>query len=302
MADLTNSEPKQVVMNLFGAFGKGDMQTIRSLLADDVDWVVTGDPAKMPWAGTFSGPDAVLKLMAGNTGATEDLEIATRWTVSGDDKVISLINERATVGETGRFYDVDSVHVYTVKDGKIVRFENHFNPVPILEATYGDLTYGNGLKKKEYRASEEEWYFFEGDKYHHSEKFLYEYDKDGNRIRGELRNLGRNISYIMSYEYDENGKGIGEEWVNSDDDKDLYVIAYRYDGNSPLVAGGKGVGLSSWDFTYEYDANGRKTRMVNEYSNGNSWVFNFNYNEDGKCILGEGTATSGLRCVMTYVY
>ena len=300
MADLIDSEPKQVVTKLYDAFGKGDMQTIRSVLADDIEWIVTGDPAKMPWAGTLHGADAVLKATSRLTGSTEELEIITKWTVSADDKVISLISERATVTETGRFYEVDSVHIYTVKDGKIIRFENHFNPVPVLEATYGDLIYVN--RSKIYKAIEEKWYFFEGDKYHHSEIFSYEYDENDRRIRGELNNQARGVLYIMSYKYDENGKDVGEEWVNSADDKDIYTITYEYDEDGSRVMGGKGVGQNIWESTYEYDENGRKIKMINEYSNGNSWVFTYNYDENGKCILGEGSAASGLRCVITYVY
>ncbi len=301
MTDLTNLEPKQVVVKLFDAFGKGDMQTIRNLLADDIEWIVTGDPAKMPWAGTFHGPDAVLKAMSGNTGSTEDLEITTKWTVSGDDKVISLINERATVAETGRFYDVDSVHVYTVKDGKIIRFENHFNPVPLMEATFGDITYIKPSEERTYRPIKEEWAFYLGDEYHHYETFTYEYDGNGRRVRGELNNPTRGIVYVMSYKYDEQGKGTGEEWVNSADDKDVYTITYRYDDDQ-LRTGGKGVGENSWDFTYEYDEKGRKVRMTNEYSNDNSWVFIYIHDENGKCVLGQGTATTGLRCTITYEY
>ena len=302
MADLIDSEPKQVVTKLYDAFGKGDMETIRNVLADDIEWIVAGDPDKLPWAGTLHGADAVIKATSRLTGSTEDLEIITKWTVSAEDKVISLITETATVVETGRFYKVVSVHIYTVKDGKIVRFENHFDPLPVLEATYGDLIYDSSPKEKTYKAIEEKWYFFEGEEYHHSEIFSYEYDEGGRRITGELNNPARGVSYIMSYKYDENGKGVGEEWVNPADDRDIYTVTYKYDEDGSRVIGGKGVGQNAWEFSYEYDEKGRKVRMTNEYSNGNSWVFTYIYDEDGKCVLGQGTATTGLRCTITYEY
>ena len=302
MANTPSLEPKQVVMSLFDAFGKGDMQTIRNLLSDDVDWLVPGDPEKMPWAGRLHGPDAVLKGMSGNVGATENLQITTKWMLSDGDKVVMLINEKAKVPKTGRSYDVDSVHIYTVKDGKIVRFENHFNPLPLLEATFGDITFADGLEEKTHRIVEEEWVFLMGNECHHYETFTYEYDENGLRYRGKLDNPARGVSYIMSYKYDENGKGTGEEWVNSADEKDIYTIIYEYDEDGSRVIGGEAVGGNSWKFIYEYDEKGRKTRMTNEYSNGNSWVFTYSHDENGKCILGRGNATSGLRCTITYAY
>ncbi len=302
MANMTILEPKQVVMSLFDAFGKGDMQAIRNLLSDDIDWLVPGDPEKMPWAGRLHGPDAVLKGMSGNVGATENLQITTKWMLSDGDKVVMLINEKAKVPKTGRSYDVDSVHIYTVKDGQIVRFENHFNPLPLVEATFGDVTFGDGSEERTHRIVEEEWVFLMGNECHHYETFTYEYDENGLRVRGKLDNPARGVSYIMSYKYDENGKGTGEEWVNSADEKDIYTITYEYDEDGSRVIGGEAVGGNSWNFAYEYDEKGRKTKMTNKYSNGNSWVFTYRYGENGKCILGQGNATSGLRCTITYAY
>jgi uncharacterized protein len=302
MADVKDLEPKQVVMRFFEAFGRQDAKVMAELLADDVDWVVLGGAKNIPFAGKFHGADTVIGATTANIGSTENVAVAPTWFVAEGDKVVVLMHEEAKVTQTGRSYEVDSIHVYTVKGGKIVRFDNYFNPLPILEATFGDVIYippAQTLPK----LTKEEWVFFEGDNYHHYETVTYEYDEQGRRKKGELDNLGRGVKYNITYKYDENGKGTGEEWVNAHDPKDKYVLTYRYDPTNKQILGGKGAGQNSWAFNYEYDEKGRKIKMTNTYSNGNSWAFTYDYDmKTGKCVRGQGNAASGLRCIISYKY
>lgn len=297
-------KPNEVVGKLFEAFGKRDFAGVRLLLDPEVEWIVTGDPEIIPWAGTFKGPDAVLKLMSNNSGSTENLKITTKWSVSDDQRAIMLINEQATVGETGEFYEVDSVHIYTVKDGKVIKFENHFNPLPVLQATFGKISFAGIKKESNLNLKSEEWIFFDADnKYHHREEFLYEYDNKGLRTKGQLINHGRDIRYNMYYQYDNTGKEIIQKWENTSDPNDVFIITNHFNENGNLIIGGKGVGNNvNWEYQYDYDKNGRKIRMTNTYSNGNSWIFNYYYDLEGKLLLGEGKASSGLRCTITYNY
>lgn len=297
-------KPTEVVSKLFEAFGKKDFEGVRVLLDPLVEWVVTGDPEIIPWAGTFVGPDAVLKLMSNNSSSTENLKITTKWTVGDDHHVIMLINEQATVGGTGEFYEVDSVHIYTVKDDKIIKFENHFNPLPVLQATFGKISFVGLKKKTNLNVKSEEWTFFDAsNKYHHQEQFLHEYDQEGRRIKGQLINPGRDIRYDMYYQYDENGKEIMQLWQNTMNPEDVYHITNNFNEYGNLIIGGKGIGNEvNWEYQYDYDQNGRKIRMINTYSNGNSWVFDYHYDDEGKLILGEGKAANGLVCTIVYRY
>ena len=58
--------------------------------------------------------------------------------VSDGDKVIVLINEHGTNSDTDRYryYEVNSIPVYTVKNDRIVHFINYFDSMPILRAQY----------------------------------------------------------------------------------------------------------------------------------------------------------------------
>ena len=50
------------VMAFMGAMGKGDMDTMSSLMADDMVWQNEGDAA-MPWIGPWEGKDAIFKFL-----------------------------------------------------------------------------------------------------------------------------------------------------------------------------------------------------------------------------------------------
>ena len=303
MANLENLEPKQVIQDMFAAFERGDMQTIVNTLAEDVDWVVVGDPEIMPWSGRYKGRQDVLKLMSNNAGATRDLKITPRWMVAEGDKVLMLINEKATVSPTGKAYDVDSLRVYTVRNGQIVAFENYFNPMPLLTATFGTPTFP-GLPRKDLpRLKKEIWIFFGPDgQYHHWETFSYEYDSNWRKTQGRLENYNpaHRVAYIMTYEYDAGGNCAGEKWLNAANPEDAYTLSYRLDGKR--IAGGKGIGATTWEFANDYDVWGRKLRMTNRYSSGNAWTFTYSYDETGRCVSGRGLATSGLTCIIIYEY
>ena len=50
------------VMAFMGAVGTGDMETVNSLMADDMVWHNEGDSA-MPWIGPWTGKAAILKFL-----------------------------------------------------------------------------------------------------------------------------------------------------------------------------------------------------------------------------------------------
>lgn len=132
---------KQVVMKFFEAVGRRDVAAVRSILAEDVEFFVDVDPSLMPFGGRTEGVDAAVNMLLGSAGMVEGLAVNIKWMLSEGEKIVVLINEQATLPDTGRSYSVDSVHVYTVRDGKIMRFENRFNPLPMLQAARGDVRF-----------------------------------------------------------------------------------------------------------------------------------------------------------------
>jgi uncharacterized protein len=128
-------EPRQVVLDFFAAAARRDKEATKELLAPDVFWNDNGPP-EMIGGGSFRDATEVVDYIWGNIRGTRDLIITPQWVVSEGDKVVVLINERATITSTERYYEISSIHVYTVKDGKIAHFINYFDSMPLLRATY----------------------------------------------------------------------------------------------------------------------------------------------------------------------
>ena len=53
-------ENVQIVKNAFAAFGRGDIQGLLALLAEDIEWISPG--GALPPAGTYRGPAAVARF------------------------------------------------------------------------------------------------------------------------------------------------------------------------------------------------------------------------------------------------
>lgn len=98
----------------YDAFGKGDMDTIRELFADDIVWHA---PGKSPLAGDHKGVDAVLENFGKvfeMTGGTFRLEIHD--ILANDEHAVVLV--RAQGERDGKKLDDRGVQVWHIKDGK----------------------------------------------------------------------------------------------------------------------------------------------------------------------------------------
>ena len=115
MNDKTNAD---VVQQAYAAFGQGDILAFLSLLADDVEWTLQG-PSVIPYAGTRHGHEGVEEFfsLVGETIEFEQFE--PRKFVTQGDTVIVLGYERSLVKSTGRTFEQEWVHIYTLRDGKI---------------------------------------------------------------------------------------------------------------------------------------------------------------------------------------
>jgi uncharacterized protein len=115
MSDKTNTD---VVQQAYAAFGQGDIPALLNLLTDDVEWSLPG-PSVIPWAGTRHGHEGVTEFfsMLGETLEFEQFE--PREFVAQGDTVVVLGHERSLVKPTGRMFEQEWAHVYTLRDGKI---------------------------------------------------------------------------------------------------------------------------------------------------------------------------------------
>jgi uncharacterized protein len=114
-------ENTSLVQSAYEAFGRGDMAALAELMADDIEWVDSGDPDDDPNAGTFKGKEAVLGWFGGLASTRDYTTFEPREFIAQNDKVVSLVYAEATVRDTGRAFVSHEAHVWTFQDGKLVR-------------------------------------------------------------------------------------------------------------------------------------------------------------------------------------
>jgi uncharacterized protein len=127
------TENGRIVAGMYAAFGRGEVQEVLARIAPRVEWIET-EARNVPAHGTFSTPDEVLngvfaKVMENFARFELRPEL---WIESGDDVVVT--GRVAALTQSGRELDAPYAHVFTLRDGKVVRNENHHDTALWTEA------------------------------------------------------------------------------------------------------------------------------------------------------------------------
>ena len=134
---MVGQDTVQLVQQVYDAFKRGDIQGVLNLVADDVDWSHPGPPDVIPFVGHYRGRDGVAQFFA-RLGGAEDVEhFEPQEFFAAGDRVVALGRYRARIKATGRTNDIELVHVYTVRGGKIVSLRQYNDTAAVAEAYRG---------------------------------------------------------------------------------------------------------------------------------------------------------------------
>lgn len=122
------------VQSLYAAFQRGDIGAIASAAVPDTVWQVHGRPKDHPSIGTYEGPHGVQKFFA-TVAETEDVSaFAPRDFYAAGDKVFVRGSYAWTMRKTGKPVSCEWLHMMTVRDGKLLRFEEFTDTAQFAEA------------------------------------------------------------------------------------------------------------------------------------------------------------------------
>ena len=120
---MSEHDNTQIVQGAYAAFGRGDVQGILNLLADDVDWEgVIGAAPYVPTAGRRRGKAAVAEFFSTLAATTSFQKFEPREFVAQGDKVVALGHYALTALSTGRSTASDWAMVFTIQNGKMTHF------------------------------------------------------------------------------------------------------------------------------------------------------------------------------------
>jgi ketosteroid isomerase-like protein len=115
-----------VVQQIYEAFGRRDLPAILNVVADDVDWEFVGS-ANLPYAGRRRNRKEVADFFAAIPRADDIHAFEPREFIEASEHVTVLGWERSTALDTGKTFESEWIHVFTVRDGKVTRWRGFFN-------------------------------------------------------------------------------------------------------------------------------------------------------------------------------
>jgi len=140
------SQNIRTIEKVYKGFETGDIESILALMADDVEWVHPG-PKTIPFAGAFQGKDGVEQFFAIAIEHLDVLDQTVGDLVAHEDRVAAFGSEHMRVKTTGLEYQSNWIHVYTIKDDKIVRFEEYIDTASVAAGFQPDERQSSGTNQ-----------------------------------------------------------------------------------------------------------------------------------------------------------
>lgn len=123
VAPLQSDEPLSpgtILHAVYAALIKGDYETYRASLAEDVKFSICGFG---PMDGTWHGRDQVVAATRNNFALVDAQQPEIEGIIAQGNSVAVLLRERGSVKATGQKYDIRCVQWFTFADAKITRID-----------------------------------------------------------------------------------------------------------------------------------------------------------------------------------
>jgi ketosteroid isomerase-like protein len=131
---MSDQDNVRVVKEAYADFGRGDIQSLLGKFADDVEWLIPGG-RENPLAGTYKGRNRVAEFFKKLSDHTEITAFEPREFIAQGDTVVALGSETGRVKSTGRTFASEWAMAFTIRNGKIVKFQE-YGDTANLEAAF----------------------------------------------------------------------------------------------------------------------------------------------------------------------
>lgn len=137
-------ENKQLVMQGYQQFANRDIQGIMDQCADDVEWF-GAESDVIPFAGSYHGKQGVQQFFTTMAASQEYTSFEPREFIAENDTVVVLGRLQARIHTSGQTYETPWVHVFKLRDGKIISFQ-HLADTAASERAYMTSRAGAGAR------------------------------------------------------------------------------------------------------------------------------------------------------------
>jgi ketosteroid isomerase-like protein len=128
----------ELVKFFYDAAERGDGPAALGSLAEDIEWV---EAAGMPYGGVYRGPEAAAQKVIGPIKEDVDgLALVREEFIASAGTVAVVLRYTGTGKATGKALDVPAVHVWDLRDGKLVRFRQFIDTAKFAEVVPADVS------------------------------------------------------------------------------------------------------------------------------------------------------------------
>ena len=125
-----SQENVEIVRQLYSAMNARDVEASAELAHPDVEWI----PDSRVGQGPIRGRDNVARFFMEQAEMFEEFRLEPERFRVTDDKVLVFVRTTGRGAASGAGFDIRIGHLWTLRDGLIVRGEGHANREEALEA------------------------------------------------------------------------------------------------------------------------------------------------------------------------
>lgn len=130
-------QPADVAQRIYETLGADEVPGFLALCAPDVT-VAYPAAGLLPYGGQWSGREGAERFLDAHESAEDILDLAIDRFVTADDTVVALGRFRGRARSTGREWATPFVHVLTIRDGRLERWEAFFDTALAVAAHRAD--------------------------------------------------------------------------------------------------------------------------------------------------------------------
>jgi ketosteroid isomerase-like protein len=131
---MSEQQNTDLVQQAYENFKSGNIQALLSLISDDVEWQLP-EVDGIPFTGKRRGLEQVAQFFAMVGDGQDVLQFEPGLFIAQGDKVAVQGHYSWLVKSTGRNYESDFAHVFTIREGKIVAFQEYLDTA-VASAAY----------------------------------------------------------------------------------------------------------------------------------------------------------------------
>ena len=123
----------RIVKDFFAAIGRGDIQAVQALCAEDIEWIIPG--RDWPLAGTRLGYAGLADLFKTHSEEVETSFMEAREFVAQGDRVLVVGFARGRILATNKTFEDDWIFAITVRNGKLTNIREYVDTQALARAS-----------------------------------------------------------------------------------------------------------------------------------------------------------------------